>query len=85
MNITSDTIMKLINTKSKFTGARWDGWSFALLKEIMHEALKRHAVYTAVSRGLVVLINDIANARLDTPELRLSQTTLRGIPLRKGD
>jgi hypothetical protein len=85
MNITSDTITKLINTKSKFTGAGWDGWSFALLKEIMHEALKRHAVYTAVSRGLVVLINDIANARLDTPELRLSQTTLRGIPLRKGD
>jgi len=85
VSISSDSITKLINTKSKYTGAGWDGWSFALLKEIMHKALKRHAVYTAVSRGLAVLINDIANARLDTPELRLSQTTLRGIPLRKGD
>jgi hypothetical protein len=85
INIGPDCIIKLVNSKSKYTGAGHDGWSFSLLKNILHEARKRQAVYEGVGRGLMVLINDIANARLDTPQLRQAQTTLRGIPLRKGD
>jgi len=83
--ITPDSITALISKKSKFTGSGNDGWSFGRLKSVLQTARKRNAVYTDVVHGLAVLVNDIANNRLDTPDLVKAQTTLRGIPLRKGD
>ena len=83
--IAPDSITALISKKSKFTGCGHDGWSFGLIKMVLQAARKRNGVYTDVVHGLTVLINDIANNRLDTPDLVKAQTTLRGVPLRKGD
>ena len=80
--------VKEVHRTDKDKGGGMDGWRYAdlsLLLDQMGKLKLQPELKTAAAEaeaGLMALLNDIANGRLDAT-LRPQLTTLRGVPLRK--
>ena len=85
VQFTVTDMLDFINSKSTFTGHGHDHWSYATLKQLLHDRDKHGANGEAVLNGLHEFLLDIANGKLNTPTLRPLLTTLRGVALNKGN